>query len=209
MRYRVGWRRTRKNPIRYKAARYREREKDREAARTRDQLLHRPSKCRESRRYARYVRASIFSWNRTVPGGCTLSLSLYAPPRRKRALATRGLLPSGYTARDLVRDVLVPSRRLLLSYRVSTRQTSDTNRLFGRNKSPRQIFDLFDCYASSYPLSQSAFELGIIRGRQRSPGVPGTCAFNRGNRIRFRTVQKALPCVVSVRKRRVTDSDRK
>lgn len=110
------------------------------------------------------------------------SCALYAAPRRKRALDTRGLLPSGYTARDLVRDVLVPSRRLLSSRRVSTmhsRQTSDTNRLFGRNKSPRQMSDLFDCtYASSYPLSQSAFELEIIRGRIRSPGVPGTYAFN-------------------------------
>lgn len=102
------------------------------------------------------------------------SCALYAASRRKRALATRGLLPSGYTARDLVRNVLVPSRRLLLSYRVSTRQTSDTNRLFDRNKSSRQMSDLFDCYASSYPLSQSAFELEIIRGRVRSLGVPGT-----------------------------------
>lgn len=56
-----------------------------------------------------------------------------------------------------------------------SRQTSDTNGLSDRNKSPRQMSDLFDCtYASSYPLSQSAFELEIIRGRVRSPGVPGT-----------------------------------
>lgn len=106
-----------------------------------------------------------------------------------------------------------PRGVILSSHRVSTRhsrQTSDTNRLFGRNKSPRQMSDLFDCtYASSYPLSQSAFELEIIRGHVRSPGVQGTYAFNRGNRVRCRTVQKALPCVVSVRKRRVADSDRK
>lgn len=39
--------------------------------------------------------------------------------------------------------------------------------------------DLLNCtYASSYPLSQSAFELEIIRGRQRSPGVQGTYVFN-------------------------------
>lgn len=41
--------------------------------------------------------------------------------------------------------------------------------------------DLFDCtYASGSPLSQSAFKLEIIRGRQRSPGVQGTYAFNQG-----------------------------
>lgn len=40
---------------------------------------------------------------------------------------------------------------------------------------------LFDCnYASSYPLSQSAFERETIRGHVRSLGVPGTYAFNQG-----------------------------
>lgn len=143
-----------------------------------------------------------------------LSLSLYAPPRRKRALATRGLLPSGYTARDLVRDVLVPSRRLLSSHRVSTRhsrQTSDTNRLSGRNKSPGQICPT----CSIVPMLPA---IRYLRAPLRAGNYPraykesrrsGDLRIQRRNRIRYRTVQKALPCVVSVRKRRATDSDRK
>lgn len=103
----------RKNPIRCKAARYREEERYRDAARARNQLLlYRPSKCRKkSPLYALRPGVNfLLRPNRTV-----VVLSLYAPPRRKRGLGIRGLLPSGYTARDLVRDVLVPSRRLLLS----------------------------------------------------------------------------------------------
>lgn len=107
-------------------------------------------------------------------GDC--ALSPYAPSRRKRALDTRGLLPSGYTARDLVRNVLVPSRRLLLSYRVSTRhsrQTSDTNRLFGRNKSPRQICPT----CSIVPMLPAIRCLRAPLSWKSSEGVKGVPAF--------------------------------
>lgn len=91
------------------------------------------------------------------------ALSLYAPPRRKRALVgyTRSLAFLLDTPRDLVMSSS-PRGVILSSHRVSTRhsrQTIDTNRLFIRSQqeSEADMSDLFDCtYASSYPLSQSA-----------------------------------------------------